>query len=45
MVVNLYLGDDFQPKAQEMITKKQERSGSIKLEKNVKTHKEKNCNC
>ena len=44
-VVNLYFGDDFQPKVQEMVKEKQVRSGSIKLEKNVKTHKEKNCNC
>ena len=44
-VVNLYFGDDFQPKVQEMVKEKQVRSGSIKLENNIKTHKEKNCNC
>ena len=44
-VVNLYFGDDFQPKVQEMVKEKQVRSGSIKLKNNIKTHKEKNCNC
>ena len=40
-VVDFHFGEDFQPKAQEMIKEKQERVGSIKLEKDVKTHKKK----
>ena len=44
-VVELYFENDFQPKAQEMIKGKQERAGSIKLGKDVKTHKKKNFNC
>ena len=46
MVVNLYLGDDFQPKVQEIITE-QKRCESLKLKKNAKTqtHKKKKCSC
>ena len=43
-VVDVYLGPDFQPKAQEMIEEKAD-IGSTKLGNSKHVHNKKNCGC